>query len=341
MTPLLYAGATLAFIFAAYLATASSGPRVSHRLLAAAFALMGVQFLLSRLQFTDPGHWLIATRPVLAMGLPPLLFLHLHIASLETPQIRPAHVFHLAGPALMLTLRQAGFEGWYIDGTILGGLLVYAALILRDALDPHRDFGTRGPQIAQSLRRWRWMILSWLGLTTLADFWITLEISSAEALQNSVGFAVSITGLLGFFAYALVTSLHRTGPMAWVASRMRIASGASPQSVEVRLDQHMRDRQPYLDDALTLPRLARQIGEPQRVLSETINQVHGENFSQWLARWRVEHARSLLLERPDAPLLDILHDSGFQSKSAFNKAFKDITGETPSAWRKAHAKAPR
>ena len=27
-------------------------------------------------------------------------------------------------------------------------------------------------------------------------------------------------------------------------------------------------------------------------------------------------------------------DCGFQTRSNFNKAFKDVTGETPSEWRK-------
>lgn len=336
MSPLLYAAATLAFLFALYLGSAQSGPRTSHRLLASAFALMGLQFLLSVLQFSAPDHWLIATRSTLAMALPPLLYLHLHTASRETPDLLPVDAVHLAAPAFMILIRLAGFEGWYIDGTILLGLLLYIGLIVTDARDPARDFEGRGPQAARSLRRWRWMIILWLGLTAVADTWISLEISSAEALQSSIGFALATAGLLGFFAYALVSTLHRTGPMAWVAARVRVGAEAVTPTIADRIDQHMRDRQPYLDETLTLPRLARQLGEPQRLVSETINTAHGINFSQWLQTWRVEHAKRVLIEQPEAPLLDVLHDSGFQSKSAFNKAFKDLTGETPSAWRKAN-----
>ena len=335
MSALLYAGATLAFVFALYLATASEGVRTSHRLLAAGFALMGVQFLLSRLQFDLPGHWLVQTRPVLAMFLPPLLYLHLRVAERSEARLQVADAAHLAGPALMLAIRLAGGEAWFIDGPILGGLALYAALIWYRSRRPGGDFTARGVTLAASLRRWRWMVFSWLVLTLASDTWITFEISSPPALEESLGFGIAILFLSGFFAYALVLVLHRSGPLGWVAARFRPAG--SNADLSDRLEAHMRERQPHLDPELNIARLARQLGVPQRQLSETVNTAHGISFSVWVSQWRVEAAKQIMRAEPEKGLLDVLHESGFQSKSSFNKTFKELTGQTPSAWRSAEA----
>lgn len=331
MSALLYAGATLAFVFALYLATASEGVRTSHRLLAAGFALMGVQFLLSRLQFDVPGHWLVQMRPVLAMFLPPLLYLHLLVAERSEARLRVADAVHLAGPVLMLVVRLAGGEALFIDGPILGGLALYAALIWYRSRQPAGDFAVRGVILAASLRRWRWMVLSWLLLTLASDTWITFEISSPPALEDSLGFGVAMLFLSGFFTYALVLVLHRSGPLGWVAARFRTAGLTA--DLNDRLAAHMRERQPHMDPELNIARLARQLGVPQRQLSEAVNTAHGVSFSVWVSQWRVETAKGIMRAEPEKGLLDVLHDSGFQSKSSFNKTFKELTGQTPSAWR--------
>lgn len=335
MSALLYAGATLAFVFAFYLATAKEGVRTSHRLLAAAFALMGVQFLLSRLQFDLPAHWLVQTRPVLAMFLPPLLYLHLQVAERSEARLRPADAVHLAGPVFMLTVRLSGGEAWFIDGPILAGLALYAALIWYRSRRQGGDFAARGPALAASLRRWRWMVFFWLVLTLVADTWITFEITSPPALEESLGFGIAILFLSGFFGYALVSVLHRSGPLGWVVARFR--SAGADAELKHQLEAHMRSRRPHLDPELSIARLARQLGVPQRQLSQTINAIHGVSFSVWVSQWRVETAKQIMCTDPGKGLLDVLHDSGFQSKSSFNKAFRDLTGQTPSAWRSARS----
>ncbi|NQY13164.1 MAG: AraC family transcriptional regulator [Henriciella sp.] len=51
---------------------------------------------------------------------------------------------------------------------------------------------------------------------------------------------------------------------------------------------------------------------------------------------RIEYAQDLLLQHPSQSILDILLESGFNSKSSFNTAFKKKVGITPSAFRKRH-----
>ncbi|MCE7992209.1 MAG: AraC family transcriptional regulator [Roseivirga sp.] len=69
-------------------------------------------------------------------------------------------------------------------------------------------------------------------------------------------------------------------------------------------------------------------------ISELINKHFGINFSEWVNSYRIEEAKSLLRDQQfEGSIKEIYFDVGFNSKSAFNKAFKKHTGLTPSAYR--------
>ena len=83
-----------------------------------------------------------------------------------------------------------------------------------------------------------------------------------------------------------------------------------------------------------MARLARQLSLPQRIVSETVNDRFGTSVSRWINGWRIAEAQRLMAVAPERPLVELMLDCGFQTRSNFNKAFKDVAGETPSAWRK-------
>lgn len=90
---------------------------------------------------------------------------------------------------------------------------------------------------------------------------------------------------------------------------------------------------PYLDSDLNLSELSYKVALTPRELSELLNGSIGVHFFDFINGYRVEHAKKLLLESPNRSIIQILHDSGFNSKSSFNTAFKKHTGTTPSAYR--------
>ena len=53
----------------------------------------------------------------------------------------------------------------------------------------------------------------------------------------------------------------------------------------------------------------------------------------YLTRWRVELAKQMLREGVHA-IPEIAERVGYESESAFNRAFKRLTGSPPAAWRK-------
>jgi AraC-like DNA-binding protein len=110
-------------------------------------------------------------------------------------------------------------------------------------------------------------------------------------------------------------------------------------AVEARLSQLMAQQQLYREPALTIGQLAKRSGYPEYLVSAVINRRLEGNFWEYINRQRVEAARACLADAGDArAILDIAYACGFTSKSTFNAAFKRQLGETPSAYRKRHAR---
>ena len=102
-----------------------------------------------------------------------------------------------------------------------------------------------------------------------------------------------------------------------------------------RLKECMERDRPFLDSELTLTKLAEMLEVPPHHLSQIINETLGQNFFDFINSYRVEEARRLLLN-PDKlayTVLAVAGEAGFNSKTAFNTAFKKSTGQTPSEYR--------
>ena len=89
----------------------------------------------------------------------------------------------------------------------------------------------------------------------------------------------------------------------------------------------------YKDYDLTLARLARRARLPARTISRAVNQSHGLSITDFVNQYRVEETKRLLTET-DMPITQIMLEAGFQTKSNFNRVFKELAGQTPSAFRK-------
>ncbi|MEO1487678.1 MAG: AraC family transcriptional regulator, partial [Bacteroidota bacterium] len=106
------------------------------------------------------------------------------------------------------------------------------------------------------------------------------------------------------------------------------------QEIE-QLSHFMSSTKPYLEDTLTLQKLAEQIGLPEKQLSFLINRVIGKHFFDYVNGYRIEEAKRLLKDK-ERNIQQVMYDVGFNSKSSFNTAFKKDTSLTPSAYRAAN-----
>jgi AraC-like DNA-binding protein len=98
----------------------------------------------------------------------------------------------------------------------------------------------------------------------------------------------------------------------------------------------MESEKPFLNNDLTLQKLSEMLSVSQHHLSQIINEKLNQNFFDFVNSYRIEEAKRLLLDKRGELLtiLAIAEEVGFNSKSAFNIAFKKYTSMTPTQFKK-------
>ncbi|MDD4033491.1 MAG: helix-turn-helix domain-containing protein, partial [Bacteroidales bacterium] len=102
-----------------------------------------------------------------------------------------------------------------------------------------------------------------------------------------------------------------------------------------KLEDFVRNEKYYADNMASLPDLSGKIGETSHKVSQVINEKCGMNFYTWLAKYRIDEAKKILSgpERMKYKIEEVGEMVGYNSKASFNKAFKNLTGKTPSEYR--------
>lgn len=103
-----------------------------------------------------------------------------------------------------------------------------------------------------------------------------------------------------------------------------------------KLTYEMKEGLAFKDPSLSVITVASKIGVTQHRLRSLINQNLGyKNFSEFVNAYRIEEVKSVLTDkkREHIPILTVALDSGFNSLSSFNRAFKKSESITPTEYR--------
>jgi len=99
----------------------------------------------------------------------------------------------------------------------------------------------------------------------------------------------------------------------------------------------MEEDKVYLDPGLNLSELAGHTGLPAKTISAVLNQHIHKSFNEFVNEYRIQAVK----EKIGQPQLDhltivgIAFECGFHSQATFQRVFKEMTGESPSAFRKS------
>lgn len=231
-------------------------------------------------------------------------------------------------------------------------LAVYLTLIIRRLLQYKRRLrdiyaSTEGHEL-------RWIhVIGSLGLL----FWVAQSLLFAGAIDPTWTIVpAAILSLVGLALFAATTlwGLRQRPPLApdtddeepvensagdqAETGGQKYGKSALSEEASARLARKIRAAMEvdhlHRDPNLSLWALARHIGASPNYISQTLNVVIGESFFDFVNRHRVNEAMKLLSTTDDT-VLAITYDVGFNARSSFYNAFKRVTGQTPTGYRKS------
>ncbi len=98
---------------------------------------------------------------------------------------------------------------------------------------------------------------------------------------------------------------------------------------------YMEKEKPYLDEELTLHKLAIGIGTTDKKLSTLLNQHIETSFYNFINSYRIDEFKKLVTSplNADYTIEGIAYECGFKSKASFYRLFKKETGQSPSEFK--------
>ena len=105
------------------------------------------------------------------------------------------------------------------------------------------------------------------------------------------------------------------------------------RQIQIIVDEIDRSIKNCDDEALTLSALARRLGYSEYHTTRKFREISGMQLRDYLRRRKLAFAL-IAVRDTNKSILDIALDHGFSSHAAFTRAFKDVYGVTPAAYRR-------
>ena len=251
-------------------------------------------------------------------------------------------VLFQAGLYIFLTTKNYNFKNWYwenvhqwitykieFDGTFIS-MLIYLGLSIQ-LLKNYQIYIVNNFSETSKIRL-NWLKIILIILVILCVQWL-IEIILRDFFNLYFNYDYSIQ-ILGIVALVLAIGGIRQANLSEVNFEEEVAQKSHIQINTQMLEQIKRgmDTQKlYLNPTLTLSEFAKEIKLNPKIVSQQINTGLGKSFNDFVNEYRVEEVKKRLnssdLER--LTILGIAYESGFNSKTTFNRIFKDFTGVAP------------
>ena len=200
------------------------------------------------------------------------------------------------------------------------------------------------PDKSISIRWLKYLVFSFASLV-LTHLIVLLAYSKGGGVLANILYLIEVVYMLFFVSGIVFTAMSK--PVVFGDINSIIGSVTRPPKyfytnlskeaayeILERLESYMKNEKAYLDPSQNLDRLSAILGIKKRHISQVINEHLQINFKEYVNRYRIRHAIDLLDQHTnDIRIFEVMYDVGFNSKSAFNTAFKKYTGNTPTNYR--------
>jgi AraC-like DNA-binding protein len=305
-------------------------------------AICCVMSLLIGIRWTYDVPILRSVQPVIAALIPGVVWL---CFSQDTTRKKVfAWLWHIVPAILILLLVMGPLAGReWIDVLLLVQFTGYGLALLRMALSGSDAMAGARLQNMQRAQRATYLAAFSLLGSGLIDVLVAVDFSLA--LGKHVPDILGVVNILQLALISLAVVISGSSrpvkpfPDASEAPELQSKGGLTNSGVQPddaliveAIEKLLRDKRIFTDPDLTLNRIARKAGIPARQISAAINRVHLKNVSQFINEYRINEAANLLVSS-NLPITTIMFESGFQTKSNFNREFLRVKGKSPSDFR--------
>ena len=287
------------------------------------------------------------TRPLFAMLLGPCLYVYFLCVRRQDARFLKNDLWHFGlGALIFIVLSQVKPLRALIDVAILASFVIYTSLIALQMRSGQQALAHLGGYAASAFRWLMGLILLAL-VNILLEIAVNLEMQTGVALHDSISLFVASIAFFAINASIMLAALKRSDWLEWMyqfgEQTLQVAAPSiapdMAQALFNRWENLVKTEQLHKQEfGITLPQAARKLQVPARQLSNAINQIYGKSFSIYLNDQRIQEAKRLLIDAPEMTVIDVMQESGFSSKSNFNKEFLRVTGMSPSGFREEHLK---
>ncbi len=150
-----------------------------------------------------------------------------------------------------------------------------------------------------------------------------------------------IAAYLTLIIYALSFTLMKQSAFFYQKNVKKYEKSSLTNEIQentlAKLRNLMDTEKPFLNPNFSLPNLSKRLSVSPHHLSQILNESLEQSFFDFTAQYRIGEAKQILKnpETQSIKIEEVAEMVGYNSKSAFNTAFKKLTGKTPSEFRNA------
>ena len=191
----------------------------------------------------------------------------------------------------------------------------------------------------------KWITYSFFGyVISLTTFFILryfgyVEVGYDYFITFTMIFFIGLLSYLGFLQPEVFDGLKLEKLLPFIKYKKTGLTKSHSLELKFRLLDFMDNEQPYLDSELRLDDLANKLNLSRHHMSQIINEHFDISFFDFINRYRIKEAKTLLTEDDNSNITDVLYSCGFNNRVSFYKAFKKFVGITPSEFRSLQNKA--
>lgn len=332
-------------IFTLILITDDGPKRISNRYLSLFIFILGLQFTsLTCERFGFASNFFQSFFCVFGFAYGPLFFLYSKSLIYKSFKFEINHLYHFLPLILVIVLialkvLSCGSIGVFIYVS----LLVYLTLSIREILRFRKVMMDTQSSISLKNLIWlQWTIILFclsLFLDIVDQFIWSMDLNGISSIHFTLLLLINWMYYKGLRQPQIFLGISESDEQIFLSKENFILNTEPSENEKNELNtlkNYITEHEVFTDPELNLNVLAEKLEFSPRHLSYLINNFLNQNFMSFINSYRIEKAKIRLKNPKDQKetISEIMYEVGFNSKSSFNTIFKQLTGYTPSEFKK-------